>query len=258
MDWNSLIGPAVVAAGISGLVAAIGILISARTARRIHAEKLTFDSKQAERKFDFDKELAEKKFSYDRELAKQKQSDELQLAERKFDYERDLHDHKRRVELAEEVLADFHRFADVIWAIRVPGGLESESADRGRAEDETPADASKLDAYYVPIARIAAQSDFFSSLKAKRYRSRALLGERIDRAFAALEDAISEVRFAAVSLSNMVKRGGAAFQLHPDVVEKYEATIFLIRPSDDPIEPIVKRAVEIAESVCRPILSREV
>jgi hypothetical protein len=238
MDWNSLIGPAVIAAGISGLIAGIGIWISARTARRIHTEKLTFDSKQAERKFDFDKELAEKKFTYDQNLAEQKRSDELHLAERRFEYERDLHDHKRRVELAEEVLADFYRFAEVIRAIRVPGGLESESEDRGRAEDETPAEASKLDAYYVPIARIAAQSDFFSSLKAKRYRSRALLGAPIDGAFAALEDAIWEVRLAAVSLSNMVRRGGAAFQLHPDVVEKYEPPFFWSGPAMIPSSPL--------------------
>jgi hypothetical protein len=40
MNWTSLIGPAVVAAVISGLVSCIGIWISARTARRIHKEKL--------------------------------------------------------------------------------------------------------------------------------------------------------------------------------------------------------------------------
>jgi hypothetical protein len=58
-------------------------------------------------------------------------------------------------------------------------------------------------------------------------------------------------------LSDMVKRGGAAFELHPDLVEQYEATIFRLRPGDDPVEPIVERATEVAERVCRPILLRE-
>jgi hypothetical protein len=77
-------------------------------------------------------------------LAEQKRSAELQLAERKFQYDRDLHDHKRRVELAEGGLADFYRFADIIWAVRSPGGFKDETASRPRTESETPADTRKL------------------------------------------------------------------------------------------------------------------
>ena len=44
MDWTSLIGPAVVAAVISGLVSTIGIVISTRATRAIHAEKLSADA----------------------------------------------------------------------------------------------------------------------------------------------------------------------------------------------------------------------
>ena len=62
------------------------------TAKAMHREKLAFDQKLAERKFEFDKELAERRFKYDR----------------------DLHDHKRRIELAEEVLADFYEAREII------------------------------------------------------------------------------------------------------------------------------------------------
>ena len=93
----------------------------------------------------------------DKELAEQKRSDELQLAERKFDYERDLHAHKRRAELAEQVLVDFYRFADLIREIRSPGGFAGESDERPRVENETLAEASKLDAYYVPLAEFKAK-----------------------------------------------------------------------------------------------------
>jgi hypothetical protein len=41
------------------------------------------------------------------------------------------------------------------------------------------------------------------------------------------------------------------------VVEQYESTIWQRMPSDDPVEPIVKRAIELAETVCRPILDRK-
>jgi len=234
-----LSGPAAVAAmvsaGVSGGISLVGVWVNRSTTIRVSRER----------------------FGFERTLAERKQSAELQLADRKFQYDRDLHDHKRRVELAEEVLADFDRFADIIRAVRSPGGFKDESAGRPRTESETPAEASELDAYFVPIARIAQQSELFSNLKSKRYRSRALLGQSVDEAFTALDDAVWEVQSKAMMLSDMVRRGGAAFVHHPDVVERYESTIWQHMPGDDPVEPIVKRAIEVAETVCRPILERK-
>src|SRR5208337_2818708 len=99
MDWGALIGPAVVAAGVSGIVSVVGLIVSTRTARAIHTEKLNFDRDQAAHKLAFDERLAENKFSYDRELA-----------ERKFAQEREQLVYKRQFELAEGLLADAYRF----------------------------------------------------------------------------------------------------------------------------------------------------
>jgi hypothetical protein len=101
------------------------------------------------------------------------------------------------------------------------------------------------------------KADFFSDVRSKRYRSRALLGPPIDEAFTALDKAVWEVQSKAMMLSDMVKRGGAAFELHTDVVQQYESTIWQHMPGDDPVEPIVKRAIEVAEASCRPILERK-
>jgi hypothetical protein len=219
--------------GFGGVV--VGSLISWGVQARLLGRRIAADEGLAKDKFAFDKELAEKKFTYDRELA----------------------DHKRRVELAEEVLADFYRSADIFREIRSPGGFKGESTARVRAENETPNEASQLDAYFIPIARIAQHSDFFAGLRSKRYRSRALLGQPIDEAFETLDEALWEVRSKAMMLTDMVKRGGAAFELHPDRVEQYVSTIFQRSPrDDDPVEPIVKRGIEVAERVCRPILER--
>ena len=110
MDWTSLVGPAVVAAGVSGVVSVAGFFVSARTARSIHTERLTLD-----------KDLAERRFNYEKELA-----------ERKFQYEREFHDHKRRVELAETILAEFLQISDVIQNARSPGGYWDEGSGRPR------------------------------------------------------------------------------------------------------------------------------
>ena len=85
MTVSDLIGPAVVAAVVSGVITIIGFILSNRTARQIHSEKLDFDETIAEKKFRFDVDLAERKFRYDREL----------------------HDHKRRIEFGEDLLASF-------------------------------------------------------------------------------------------------------------------------------------------------------
>jgi hypothetical protein len=57
MTGSDLIGPAVVAAIVSGVVSIVGNLFSNRAARRIHGEKLLFDERLAEKKFKFDSDL---------------------------------------------------------------------------------------------------------------------------------------------------------------------------------------------------------
>ena len=182
MGYTSLIGPAVVAAGVSGIVSIVGLITSSRTARTIHREKLDFDRKLAEQKFEFDKDLAERKFKYDREF----------------------HDHKRRVELAETILSDFMQMNDLIQAVRSPLAFGGEAVGRTRNEGETEEEARQRDSYYVPIARLTKHSEFISELMSKRYRSRAVLGDQIDRAFQEIREVIIRVQASSSSLMRMV------------------------------------------------------
>ena len=70
------------------------------------------------------------RLAFDRELAQQKFNFDLKLAERRFEYDRDLHDHRRRVELAEVVLADFLQANDILKQIRFPGAFIPASGKR--------------------------------------------------------------------------------------------------------------------------------
>ena len=146
----------------------------------------------AERRFKFEKELTERKASADTQLAERKSDFDADLAERKFRYDRELHDHKRRVEFAETILADFLQIADVIQAVRSPGGFWGEAAGRQRSEGETDDQSRQLDSYYVPLARLTQQSDLISELMSKRYRAHAILGSDIDQAFQKIENVIKE------------------------------------------------------------------
>jgi hypothetical protein len=151
MDWPSLIGPAVVAAVVSGVVSVVGFFVSARTARSIHAERVVFDKQQAERKFDVDKDLAEKKFSYDRELA-----------ERKFAQEREQLVYKRQFELAEGLLADAYRFRGLILGARISGSFGGEGTTRKSVKKESEEVKQAKDMYYIPVERLRKDGEFLA------------------------------------------------------------------------------------------------
>jgi hypothetical protein len=231
MDFSSLIGPAVVAAGVSGLISVIGLIVSNRTARRLHTEKLGFDSQLAERKFEFDKDLAERKFRYDREL----------------------HDHKRRIDLAEEVLSGSYQFRTALRAIRSPLSYEEEAKNRRREPGETEALSRLRDSYFVHLARREQRRDQIEPFLAKRYRMRALFGPTAEKAFEQLRDAINEVSVSAQMLL-MASSENQQGHIDQESKRKWRTAIISGASKPDLIEQQVDTAICELERICRPIL----
>lgn len=224
-----------VIAGVSSFVAGVlGAGISSWTIQRTHGQRLAADEKLAERRFAYEKELAERKFKYDR----------------------DLHDHKRRVELAEAILAEFLQMGDVIRAIRSPAILPGEAVGRQRRENETEEEARNKDLYFVPLTRMSENREFLSGLMSKRYRSRALLGDNIDEAFEAVREAIIEIQVSASTLMDMVGMGQIDFEKDEKRWLQCKADIWGGAVGEDRVGPMVKRAIDIVDSVCRPILEK--
>lgn len=168
MDWGSLIGPAVVAAGVSGVISVIGLVVTTRTAQALHADKLKFDQELAERKFTFDKELAERRFTYDRAL----------------------HDHKRKTELAEQGLTAFYEARDVFLWVRSPGIFAAEGTSRTPAPEETPTQQENRNTYFIPIERLTREKTLFAKIQTLRYAFAAHFGDSAIEPF----NAISGVR----------------------------------------------------------------
>jgi hypothetical protein len=50
MDWGAFIGPAIVAAVVSGIISMIDMVVSTRTALALHTEALKSDERLAQRK----------------------------------------------------------------------------------------------------------------------------------------------------------------------------------------------------------------
>ena len=239
--WTSLIGPAVVAAAISGLVSGIGIWISARTSRRIHTEKLAFDRDEAERRAAAEIALAERKVNAD-----------ISLAEKKLTLDRALATWKRRTEFAEEVLADFYRARDIINAARSPGSFSDEGATREKAAWETESDTRTLNAYFAAIERLANNREFFAQLLARRYRFLALFSSTAANLYDDIFKVQIEIR-TAVQMLIMTYPQRDLGSLPTDRRE-WQAVIWDTQSKDDPIPSRLNRIIEGIEAICRPVI----
>ena len=90
----------------------------------------------------------------------------------------------------------------------------------------------------------------------KRYQSRAVLGDAIDGAYQTFHGALVKIQVSAKTLSGMAGRGRMAFEKNEDLVRQCESAIWQEMPGEDPIQPLVERAIEVGEACCRPILER--
>jgi hypothetical protein len=230
MDYSSLIGPAVVAAIISSLVSGIGILISVRTTRAIHGERLAFDREQSERRV----------------------SAEIALAERKVTLDRGLAAWRRRTEFAEEVLADFYKARDIIEAARSPGGFGDEGNTRQKETWETEDDTRMLNAYFRTVERLSSQADFFSHFLARQHRFTALFGRDDGKPFLDLWQIRGEVLIAVRMLISSHRQGD--YGSLPQAREMWRTSIGWGMPDKDTIPGRLDRIVEAIENICRPVI----
>jgi hypothetical protein len=232
MNVNDLIGPAVVAAVVSGFVTTLGNVFSNRSSRSINSEKIASEKDLAERKFGF----------------------EADLAERKFRYEKALHDYRRRVEFAEELLASFYKLKDIIRSIRGPFSFGNEGESRKRREYENEAEARSRDGFYIPIDRIQKNSNFLSDLTSKKYRAQALYQNEIHRAFELTVEVLNAIQLASSMLVDNVGQG----RPDPEFWRKLERDIWDHSAPDEPddLSQKILQAIDIVEKAVQPTLER--
>jgi hypothetical protein len=233
MDWQSLIGPAVVAAAVSGAISFISMIISTRTARQLHSERLDAEQRLLARKFEFDKELAQRKFNLDRS----------QLIQ------------KRRFELAETLLADAYRFRDLMAFVRNSAAFGAEGETRQCDGYESEQIKKLRNYYFVPVERLQKESEFISSLMAREHTAHAHFGPDAKTAFQLLGQSIGRVRAAAWMLIE-----SAGNERDRDTMEKMRAEIWAPLASfrgKDEISAEISEAVLIIEKLCGPALEWE-
>ncbi|MCL4409458.1 MAG: hypothetical protein M1356_03920 [Gammaproteobacteria bacterium] len=168
---------------------------------------------------------------------------------------------KRRIELAETVLALFYEAEDAIREIRSPFSFVGEGSSRKRSEGERQEESQLLDQAYVVFERYQKREKLFAELKAMRYRCMASFGQKAAEPFDEISKILHEIFVSARMLgSHYWPRQGRApmsddeFQKHLEQMEKHEAVYWYMGEDKDEISPRVKQAVSKMEKIAQGVI----
>lgn len=162
---------------------------------------------------------------------------------------------KRRIELAESVLAKFYEAADAIRAIRSPFGRAEEGKSRQRANNETPESSELLDRAYVAFERYQRRSDLFAEIGSMKYRFMAAFGKSTGASFDELRAVVNEIFISAQMLGEVYwprqgrEMSEQAFEIHLRNLQEHEAIFWTTKASDDKITPRVEAILRDIEGV---------
>lgn len=115
---------------------------------------------------------------------------------------------KRKIELAEQMLADFHQAKDVIDYARTPTGWSIESDQRKPTKGETPDERRKKASYFRTFQRLKAYEDLFARLQTRKYQAVAHFGSDARKLIEAMGEIHAKVLAASGNLSRYYKSDG--------------------------------------------------
>ena len=165
---------------------------------------------------------------------------------------------KRRIELAEIVLALFYEAQDAIRNIRSPFSFEGEGETRKRSENEEKEQSNLLDRAFVVVERYKNREKLFAELRSMKYRVMATFGPKAGEPFDELNQILNDI-FASADIlgTHFWQRQGRVqmkkeeFQEHLAEMHKHESILWFHGNEKDEISLRVKRAVGKIESIVR-------
>jgi len=169
---------------------------------------------------------------------------------------------KRRVDMAEEVLALCYEAEDAIRFIRSPAVWAGEGGTRHRGVNEKPEESKALDTAYIVIERYNKCEATFKNLKAMKYVFMAMFRGNAHNSFGMIDQVISKLLMASNILgiyywprmSEMRVFGPAEFvsQEQRDQFLKAmhdQEAVFYSGLEPDPITPVMAEAVRTVEAI---------
>jgi hypothetical protein len=171
---------------------------------------------------------------------------------------------KRRIELAEEVLALFYEARDVISYIRSPFGFVGEGGSRKSSESESPEEKQFYDRAYVVVERYNKNKELFNKIYSMRYRFMAQFGKEASVPFDDLRKIVNDIFISSQMLADYWKDQGrrtwkteAEFKKHLEEKREYEAVFWEMSADRDPITPRVSAVISNIEDRCNAIIGKK-
>lgn len=167
---------------------------------------------------------------------------------------------KRRMELAEEVLAMFYEVKDVIHDIRAPFSFGGEGTTRVPGPDETPEKKKNLDQAYITIERYKRNAELFSRLFSARYRFIAAFGSDAGKPFYELNQRINELHTNAwfygehLSTPEWTLNTEERIQQHGEEGQRIRRVLFKLAGTEDSFGGKIDAIVADIDRTCRGVI----
>jgi hypothetical protein len=155
---------------------------------------------------------------------------------------------KRRIKLAEKILAQFYEAGDILRAVRSPIASGNEALSRPGRDDEDADIRAIRDVYYPIVSRLTQKSKLFSSIHARRYRAIAVFGLSAIEPFDNLRSIYTEITVSARHL--MIK--GTHNAHNTALKARLEAVVFEGPEDEDPFIDKINAIVTAVEQRFRP------
>lgn len=128
---------------------------------------------------------------------------------------------KRRIELAEEALANYFEIRDAITFIRSPWSSGSEGSTRKRSARETQEESQLLDRGYIVFERYDSKKDIFVRFHTIKYRFMAVFGPETEDIFSETNATLNSIFASANMLATHYWQRQGRVQMAPDEFQKH-------------------------------------
>lgn len=166
---------------------------------------------------------------------------------------------KRRIDLAEQLLAKFFEVKDAVRYIRNPWSSVQEGKIRERAESESSEESQLLDRAFVVVERYQEKERVFAEFNTLKYRCMASFGPQTETIFADTNRAVNSVFVSARLLATHYwKRQGRVpmtsdeFEKHLEGMRRHEGIFYDLGSEDDEIRRQLEAVQKSLETVTAP------
>ncbi len=171
---------------------------------------------------------------------------------------------KRKIELAELILAKFFEVRDAIAFVRNPLSFAGEGSSRSRDDTESPDEAKILDMAYVANERLRKRDSVFSDFFTLKYRGMATFGKDIEMAYVVINRVLNSISASAAMLgTHYWQRQGRVqmeeneFQQHLIEMRRHERIFWDHGDDQDEIRMKLSEAQEIFEKILLPCFEEQ-